>query len=120
MPVPARTPSMAGNPLSSLRLLESAVRQKPVAQLEFLSDSIFATEEPLQECPTVAGSVTDAQLAAYDAWARREYQSILDGWRDYIHGRQAERIRDGAMEWISSDEWWFFVDVEEFAMDPRL
>lgn len=119
MPVLALPSSRAGKPLSSSRLLDSVVRQKPVVQLEYLSDSIFANKRSLQKCPIFAESITDAQLAAYDAWARREYKSILDGWRDHIHGTQVRRIRDGAMEWVSSEEWWYLVDVEEFAMDPR-
>ena len=116
-PFPPSTPQV---PVSSFRLPERVERpEKGVVRFEFLADSTFAQEGPHQEVPTYAEAATSAQLIAYDAWAEREYQSDRDGWRNYINATKAERVLWGSMEWIMSEEWWFLVDVEEMAMDPR-
>ena len=84
--------------------------------LQGLGSSVFATEEPRL---TYAEAVTPAQCATYDAYAELEYQRILEDLRVYIDTAKVQRVLEGDMEWIMSDEEWFMIDVEEYGMDPR-
>lgn len=93
--------------------------EKGTVQFEFLSDSIFAAERPRQECVSYAEAVTHDQLMEYDMWAELEYQSNLDNWRNHVFDRQAERVREGSMDWVMADEGWFLDDAEDMVMDMR-
>ena len=116
-PVLAPIPPVPQFPLPSFDLPpEERLPAVVPTSLQGLASSVFAAEEPRL---TYAETVTPAQCVAFDAHAEFEYQRILGETRDYISTAKVQRVLEGDMEWIMSDEEWFMIDVEEYGMDPR-
>lgn len=113
------TPPATPSPSTSAIEIRQPVRS-PFPQFQMLSNSVLNNELGPRVAVTFAEAHWDNHHRdLYDRQAEKDYQNVLFGIRSHINSLKEQRLDDGGMDWVMSDEEWLLAEAEETAMDFR-